>query len=326
MQNFKNILSVRHLRLIEMLGSRLSINRTAEALHTSPSAISRGLREIEELLGARLFDRTTRHVNPTSLGRNLIRHAEQILNQIDRAEADFYALLSGEGDRLDVGLMGGISPRLLSFALNLMKERAPDVAVRFQSNFAPGLVADLIHNRCDLIVTHFDIERIESHELEISQIYMERIVVVAGKDHPLAQRTGVTWEELAQESWAMLPGETSIRRILEHKLLMHKRDRTPIKVETIEVHFVMEMIRSAEMITALPFHIADWMQDGLGIAKEIPVFDDVSPWPVCAATLASREQSFACRTFTDCLRAAGATLMHDSPRFIQSSNIKNQGF
>lgn len=69
MVKFKQSLTIRHLRLIEALGRDLSVSRCAETLHTSQSAISRGLGEIEELLGVRLFERTTRHFSPTPLGQ-----------------------------------------------------------------------------------------------------------------------------------------------------------------------------------------------------------------------------------------------------------------
>src|SRR5579875_990994 len=76
---FKQSLTLRHLRLIEALGRELSLSRCAEALYTSQSAVSRGLAEIEAMLDAQLFERTTRKCSPTALGQNLIWHAEQIL-------------------------------------------------------------------------------------------------------------------------------------------------------------------------------------------------------------------------------------------------------
>ncbi|WP_445819582.1 LysR family transcriptional regulator [Bradyrhizobium sp. ISRA442] len=92
---FRQRLTIRHLRLIEGVGRELSMSRCAQVLHTSQSAISCGLSEIEDLLGARLFDRTTRRIVPTSLGQILIWHSDQILGQLARAEADFDALSRG---------------------------------------------------------------------------------------------------------------------------------------------------------------------------------------------------------------------------------------
>lgn len=304
MGTFKNRLTLRHLRLLDTLGQKLSISRTAESLHTSPSSISRGLSEIEDLVGATLFDRTTRSLTPTALGRNLLRHANHILTQFDRAESDFHSLMSGKGDRLEVGLMGGISPPMLARAVQLMERRSPNVAIRFRSNYASRLIGELVEGHCDVIITHFDIERIDNQDLAVDTLYSERIAVVTGLDHPLAAKERVTWEELSDQRWTLVPNETSTRRIVEHKLLTSGAQRVQVIAETIEIHFVIELIRSAGMVTGLPHQLGLWVQDELKAGRCLPIEDNLSPWPVCAARLAHQEPTEAGRLFVDCLKEA----------------------
>jgi len=70
--DFRSHLTLRHLRIVQTIGRELSLSRAAEVMRTSQPAISRGLGEIEALLNVRLFDRSTRSVSPTAIGRNLI--------------------------------------------------------------------------------------------------------------------------------------------------------------------------------------------------------------------------------------------------------------
>ena len=73
--DFQSHLTLRHLRVVKVIGRELSLSRAAEVLNTSQPAISRALSEVETMLNARLFDRSTRKVSPTAIGRNLIWHA-----------------------------------------------------------------------------------------------------------------------------------------------------------------------------------------------------------------------------------------------------------
>lgn len=314
---FKQKMTVRHQRLIEALGRELSISRSAEALHTSQSAISRGLSEIEELLGARLFERTTRRVVPTPLGQTLIWHAEQILGQFDRAEADFDALSRGVGGTLNVGMMGAFSPTLLVEAIKLATEQAPKLTIRLRSNFADSLIADLTSGKCDVIVTHFDVRQFSNEELVVDVLYNEQVVVVAGPGHPLTRRRLIDWADLAGERWVLMPIETSTRRAVERNLLMHSQSRNPVFVEALELHYVIGLVRDAGMLTALPMALARWLEREANLVRCLPIADELSPWAVCVARLRARKAGAAENLFINCLKmvtAKSAPLLPARPK------------
>lgn len=303
---FKQKLTVRHLRLVEALGRELSIGRSAQFLHTSQSAISRGLSELEDLLGARLFERTTRRIVPTSLGQTLIWHAEQILAHLDRAEADFDALSRGVGGSLNVGMMGAFSPTMLVEAIKLATEQAPKLTIRLRSNFADGLISDLVSGRCDIAVTHFDVRQFGNEELIVDELYHEQIAVVAAPGHPLTRRKLIDWGDLAGERWVLMPIETSTRRAVERNLLMHSQNRNPVIVEALELHYVIGLVRDGGMLTALPTALAKWLDRDANLVRCLPITDELSPWAVCVARLRSRKSSAAETLFINCLKTVTA--------------------
>jgi len=308
---FKQILTLRHLRLILTLGRELSISRSAEVLHTSQSAISRGLTEIEALLGAELFKRTTRRFEPTALGQNLIWHAEQVMSQLDRAEADFNAMSRGDGSIINIGVMGGVSPRLLVEASRQARLKAPDLRFRLLSNFAEGLIPDLVRGRCDLILTHFDIRHFGNEDLAVDVLYQEKVAVMAALDHPLSRRKRLKWIDLAEEQWALIPIETSTRRTVEQNLLLSAGKHNPVIIETMELHYVIEFVRSCGMLTALPSHLANWFEQELGAVKCLPLSDNVAPWAVCVARLKSRQLTLLESLFIESIKAAAAAELPD---------------
>ncbi|MDH7798310.1 MULTISPECIES: LysR family transcriptional regulator [unclassified Beijerinckia] len=320
--NLKQKLTIRHLRLIDTLGRELSISRCAEVLHTSQSAISRGLSEVEEILQTRLFERTTRRVVPTSSGQMLIWHAEQILGQFDRVEADFDALQRGVGGALNVGMMGGFSPTWLVQAVKLASEQAPELTIRLRSNFADNLLADLISGRCDIIVTHFDIRQFSNEELVVDVLYNEQVVVVAAPGHPLTRRKKIDWSDLVNERWVMMPPETSTRRAVERNLVMHSRSISPVITEAFELHYIVELVRSAGMLTALPTALASWLEREANLVRRLPVVDEFSPWAVCVARLRSRAAGPAERLFINSLKTVAAKSQSD----LSPKNKKKQHF
>lgn len=310
--NLKQKLTIRHFRLIDTLGRELSISRSAEVLHTSQSAISRGLSEVEDILQTRLFERTTRRVVPTSSGQMLIWHAEQILGQFDRVEADFDALQRGVGGVLNVGMMGGFSPSWLVQTVQLASEQAPKLTIRLRSNFADNLLADLGSGRCDIVVTHFDIRQFSNEELVVDVLYNERVVVAAAPGHPLTRRRKIDWADLVGERWVLMPIETSTRRAVERNLVMHSRSINPVIIEAFELHYIVELVRSAGMLTALPTALANWLEREAGLIRCLPLVDELSPWAVCVARQRSRAPGPAERLFINCLKTVAAKNQSDT--------------
>ncbi len=301
---FKQFLTVRHLRLIDALGRELSVSRCADVLHTSQSAISRGLSDIEAMLGASLFERTTRRMTPTPFGQSLIWHAQQVLSQLDRAEADFAALSRGVGGAIEIGVQGGCSPPLLVSAIEQANRQNPNLTVRIGNNFADGLMPDLLAGRYNLIITHLDIREFAKEDLAIDVLYQEHVGVLAAHDHPLARRPRLGWADLADQRWVMTPMATSTRRIVERNLLMHAPGRPPIIVESMHLQYVISLVREAAMLTALPMRLARWFERDLGAAAILPVSDEGSSWAVCAVRLRARAVSAAEMLFLSCLKKA----------------------
>jgi DNA-binding transcriptional LysR family regulator len=68
-------LKIRHLVLVQTLIQQQSIGATANALHVRQPVVTRRLRELEQILGVRLFERTSRGVTPTEFGAAFVEHA-----------------------------------------------------------------------------------------------------------------------------------------------------------------------------------------------------------------------------------------------------------
>lgn len=303
---FQRQITIRHLRLIKVLGRELNFRRAAEILHTSQPSISRSLMEIEALLQVRLFERTTRRITVTALGRNLIWHAERILGDLDQAQSDFDALSCGASGGLDIGVLRGFSPRLLGRAIELMNDRSPGTEIRLREGFAEDQVSDLLQGRVDLALSHLELSRIEK-QLIADVLYEESIGILASPKHPLVRRRQVLWRDLAGERWVLPPIGTTVRGALERTLLIHARgERLPI-VEVTAPHFAVALVRESNMLAAVPLQLARWFEKELGAVRRLRLSEELVKWPIYAVRLRSRRISGAATLFVDCLEAAADT-------------------
>jgi DNA-binding transcriptional LysR family regulator len=300
--DFQRKLTFRHLRLLHVLGRELNLSRCAELLHTSQPAVSRGLREIEDTVGASLFDRTTRAVKPTALGLNLIWHADRILADMAQAESDFIALSKGASGGLNVGVLHGFPPQLLSHVVQRVSEQAPEVMIRLHEGLAHELIRDLGDGVTDLMLGHLDVPE-PPQDLNVDVLFTESVGILVSSKHSFARRSRVSLQDLAGERWVLPPLSTTIRLIFERAVMLQVKGVRPHVVEATDPHFVFSLVRDANWVAALPLSLAQWFTSELGAVRLLTLTEELVHWPICIAHGKSRGLSPAASLFARCIKS-----------------------
>ena len=104
MSSLQQRLKLRHISVVLEIARCGSLQKAAEALMVSHSAISKALAEVEAITGAQLFERTPSGMRPTMLGEALVRHGYLIASDVQRAEAELDALRVGDMGTLSIGV------------------------------------------------------------------------------------------------------------------------------------------------------------------------------------------------------------------------------
>ncbi|TPW21661.1 MAG: transcriptional regulator, LysR family [Elusimicrobia bacterium] len=134
----------------------LNFTRAAEALHVSPSAVSRSVSLLERSVKTRLFARTKRHVALTSAGQSLKARAERIFDEVERAGAELAGDAAGPAE-LRLASREMITNYLLPGPLAAFKERYPGTRFGLHELGPAEMAAALKNDRLDLGFYYTDV-------------------------------------------------------------------------------------------------------------------------------------------------------------------------
>jgi len=136
---------LRHLRYLVAVAEELHFGRAAIRLNISQPPLSQQIRQLEEELGVRLFQRTKREVRLTAAGKRIVSEAHQVLGQIDHFAR--VAAQAGEGEigHLSLGVPGGDNEVLVE-AMKLLGRRYPGVRIELQY-MTTGLQIEALRER-----------------------------------------------------------------------------------------------------------------------------------------------------------------------------------
>lgn len=244
-------LKLRHLLLIDALSAYGSTVRAAEHLHVTQPAVTRGLQELEIILGVTLFERTARGLDPTIFGEAFTLHAQNVIAQLRQAGTHIADLAAGGRGTVTVGTHLFGSNMLLPRAISTFKGEHPASTVLVHHATPDDLYADLLAGEVDMIVgrlyPHPDPERVTDIPL-----YREPIYLVTRHGHPLQSAAGLVLADLIDQPWVLPVTGTSLRREIEELLLRHGLRLPTNRVECTSFLTVHQLLLETNAIGLLP--------------------------------------------------------------------------
>jgi DNA-binding transcriptional LysR family regulator len=123
-------MELRDFRRFIAVAEELHFARAAEKVHIDQSPLSRNINELEEDLGVRLFERTTRNTRLTRAGELFLAHVTRGFAALEQARSSVKAVAAGYQDQLRIALSDGITPPRLTALLAQCRQEEPDVEIR----------------------------------------------------------------------------------------------------------------------------------------------------------------------------------------------------
>ncbi|WP_405492833.1 LysR family transcriptional regulator [Streptomyces sp. NBC_00096] len=193
---------IKKLRILRTLAEQGTVTATAEALHMTPSAVSQQLTNLARLLGVPLLEAQGRRVRLTASAHLVLRHAEAVFAQLERADAELAGYLAGEAGEVRIGAFSTAVPVLVVPAVAALRLSHPGVEVRVRETEAAESYELLSAGVVDLalsLAAHAPTAR--DPRFTRRTLLEDPLDVALPPDHPLAGATELRLADLSQDPW-----------------------------------------------------------------------------------------------------------------------------
>ena len=256
-------ISLGDVRAFVVIAELESFKQAAERLAVSQSALSRRVQKIEDHLGARLFDRSTRRVALTAIGREFVPLAHRMVGEFERSLGRIGDVIQKRTGVVTIASLMTVACGLLPLAAERFGAEHPDIKLRILDATGPDI---LEHVRSGEAEFGIDMEGAPDAEIAFEALAVEHYVLACRPEHPLAGKTPLPWSAVTGHRCIVLGPDSGIGR--------HLRAVLP----SIEWQFEMQ-----HLSTVLGFLAA-----GIGVAAV----------PALALTSAN-SANLTCRRLTD---------------------------
>ncbi|MDZ5458799.1 LysR family transcriptional regulator [Azohydromonas lata] len=240
--------STRQLRAFVALAETRNFTRAAARLHLSQPAFSALIRALEEALGARLFDRSTRHVEPTAEGALFLDSAQRLLRDLTLSVADLGEHVARRRGRVALAALPALAAGWLPPLLAGFRRRHPGVELDVADALSEDCVERVRGGRADFALAAV---RSAAPELLVEPFCADRFHLVCPRGHALAARPVVVLADLAGEPFIHLARNSSVRQHIESALWAGTVVLRPV-MELEQLGTVAGMVRAGLGITVVP--------------------------------------------------------------------------
>ncbi|MEW5756649.1 MAG: LysR family transcriptional regulator [Pseudomonadota bacterium] len=240
-------MSDRRLKVFHTVAKLLSFTKAAEALHMTQPAVTFQVRQLEEQLNTRLFDRTHNRISLTDAGERVYGYATRIFDLYDEMENSVRELTGDISGVLLIGASTTIAEYMLPALLGDFKRMYPDVGLRLKVSNTDGIVSMVENNVIDLGVVEAPVA---NKNLAVELCRMDKLVVIVPHGHPLADKGKVRIPDLLGYPYISREEGSGTRDVINGYLKLNGYDEG-------ELNTIMEL--------GSPESIKGVVQAGIGI-------------------------------------------------------------
>ena len=297
-------LKLRDLHVFFTVVQHGSLARAAAHLRVSQPAVSQLVIDLENVLGAKLFDRSSRGVTPTIYGNALMTHARAAFDELKQGIRTIDFLSDRNSGEVKFSCPEGLAPLL------------PPIIESFSADF-PGIILDIYEEEFASFATKlrdrkldFALQRLHGlpkkddpafDGLTTDLLFNDEVVVTAGLRSQWAKRRKVALSDLLNEPWILTGPPSWNHSVVAEACHSRGLSLPKIILSTFSTHIRANMVSSGRFIATFPKSVARVYAERFAI-KILPVELPKWPWPVAILTLKERSVSPAVELFIEHLR------------------------
>ena len=251
----------RDLDIFLVLAETGSFRRTAAQVHLSQSAVSGVVARLEEALGTRLFDRTTRSVHLTAAGLVFVEQARLLNAQTHEAVQRVQHITQIQSGKVSLAALPSLAATVVPRVMARYAEQHPDIALQLHDTLS-GPAFDLV--RAGTVDFALTAANPDYADLDYTPLSADGFVLLIPLNHRLAKgKTPLNWLQVAELTHISMPLPASVRQYANAAFIEHRIAFQP-RYEVEHIATIHAMVKAGLGVAALPELAAAFVQqDGV---------------------------------------------------------------
>jgi DNA-binding transcriptional LysR family regulator len=254
-------MELRHLHYFIAVAEELHFSRAAERLCISQPPLSQQIRDLEDELGVKLFERTKRHVQLTEAGKVFLERSYLVLAQLEQAIEATQRIGRGEVGRLAIGFVDSATYTLLPDILRVFREQFPAIELRLHELTTAQQIHALHQNQIDVGVVR---SAITEPGLSTECVLQESLVLALPQTHLLSAQVKVSVSTLADESFILFPaklGPVFYEQIIQ--ICQQAGFRPKVAQEAVQMQTIIGLVAAGLGIAFVPASLQNFHRSGV---------------------------------------------------------------
>lgn len=295
-----------------------SFTKVAELNYVTQPAVSLSIQKLEDELGVKLLERTTRRVLVTEEGRILHEYARDILEKVREARSVLNERQNKMVGTLSLATVHSVGLHELPVYLKEYIRRCPEVNIHIEYRLAEAVLQSVAEGDADLGIVAYPPET--RPNLELIPFFEDEMVIICNPNHPLADRERVPLAGLDGQAMIAFESELPTRRAIDQILRDHGI-RVDVKMECDNIEILKKMVEVGLGIALVPaFSVRDDLLHGTLCSLEIA--DHRIKRPLAIAHRKGKSLSRPQRAFIELLtQEAGHILARDEDQRLRAPTV-----
>lgn len=204
-------MDIRQLNYFIAVAEERHFGRAATRLHMAQPPLSQQIRQLEEQIGVKLLNRTTRRVDLTPAGQVLLDRGRHIVNDLAALEADVVQVGQGATGVLRVGFSGSATYGVMPHIARIAKQALPGLSLVLQGEMlTPAMETGLREGTLDAAFLR---PPVSSDEVSVRTVTSDQLIVALPSNSPLAVDRPIAVNELRDQNFITYGAESVIHRM-----------------------------------------------------------------------------------------------------------------
>lgn len=258
-------LDSRQLRHLIAVVDCKGFTAAAEQLNLTQPALSRSIQSLEERLGVRLIERTSKTFSLTSFGSVVVNRARLVQSELAQTLSEIHALQDGQAGRVSIGV-GPSSVSYLAPAIDRFQRLRPNVKVEVRVGSMEVNYDSLLAGDLDVICTALNFPR---NNMILTEKFTElRNTVFARRDHPLQFADNPQTARLLEYPWVFFANDAMGYQRVASYFAANQLEPPSISVETNTIETMFTLLSSGDYLASAPSIALDFASRlGIGEVK-----------------------------------------------------------